>query len=73
MIFWPLRGRLCGVVIQVVYSVGVMPEADVGYDSQDGPKDIQNGHDGQGQRYGHLCTTAKQKLSDRSSGGGSTR
>lgn len=31
-----------------------MPEGDVGYDLQDGPKDVQNGHDGQGQRYGHL-------------------
>lgn len=39
----------------------MMAVLNVGYDLQDGPKDAQNCHDGQGQRYGHLCVTAKQE------------
>lgn len=33
----------------------------VGYKLQDGPKDAQNGHDGEGQRYGHLCMKNPQR------------
>lgn len=40
--------------------VTMMPEVYVGYYLQDGPTDAQNGHDGQGQRYGHLWMRAKQ-------------
>lgn len=61
MIFRPLHGRLCDVVIDVMDGVTMMPEVYVGYDLQDGPTDAQNGHDGQGQRYGHLWMRAKQE------------
>lgn len=60
MIFWPLYGHLCDVVVHFMDGVAMMREVYVGYDMQDGPTDAQNVHDCQGQWYGHLRMRVKQ-------------